>query len=192
MEPNASLSPHSEKLGAGYIMIPVLPPPCQSKLENIFLVVLIDSDDRKSCTPGKVSYNDEVFKPLIKELKFLETTGIVCETSQVEHRILFALNKVRGDNLGLHGILGFAECLSANFLCTICRAPQWETKIRTKEDSSLLRNCRNYSEDVVLNNVSETGIKEPCVFNQLRSFHVTDNFGVDVMHDFAEGMSTMS
>lgn len=190
VEPNAALGPHSEKLGAGYIMLPVLPPACQSKLENIFVVLIIDSDDRKSCVPERTSYNAEVFKPVIHELNFLEKTGIVCKTPDLgEVRVYFVLNKVRGDNLGLHGVLGFSECFTANYLCTICKAPQWLTKRMTMEDPSLLRDPQNYDEDVALNDVSRTGIKEACVFNNVRSFHVTDNMCVDIMHDGAEGLS---
>lgn len=190
VEPNNALGPHSEKLGAGYILLPALPPACQSKLENIFLVLLIDADDRKSCTPGRTSYNEEVFKPVIHEFNMLEKKGILCNTDDCgEKRVFFILHKVRGDNLGVHGILGLAESFSANYLCVICKAPNSKTKCMTLEDSSLLRDPINYAEDVALDNVSETGIKEYCVFNRVRSFHITENLCVDVMHDSAEGLS---
>lgn len=34
------------------------------------------------------------------------------------------------------------------------------------------------------NDQSETGIKEPCIFNQLKSFNVTENLSTDLMHDW--------
>jgi hypothetical protein len=51
-----------------------------------------------------------------------------------------------------------------------------------------LRNITNYTDDLIKNDVSLTGIKEPCVWNQIDSFHVTDNYSVDVMHDMLEGV----
>ncbi|KAJ1526452.1 hypothetical protein ONE63_009586 [Megalurothrips usitatus] len=125
LEANSDLGPHSEKLGAGYVGLPTLPPFCQSKLENIFLALLIDAADRKSDAPE--------LKPALT-WKFLS---------------LFALF----------------------------------------EDLSLFRDPDNYSDDVLVSNVTETGIKEECVFNQVRSYHVTGNMALDIMHDWAEGIS---
>ncbi|KAJ1519025.1 hypothetical protein ONE63_011369 [Megalurothrips usitatus] len=190
VEPNADLGPHSDKLGAGYLMLPTLPPACQSKLENIFLVLLIEADDRKSCVPGKVSYNAEVFKPVITEFNYVESKGILCNTHDLgERRVFFVLNVVRGDNLGVHGIMGFAKGFTANFPCTICRAPKLLTQSMTKEDESLLRTVTNYAEDVAKNNLTLTGIKEACVFNSVKSFHVAQSQSVDIMHDGPESVS---
>ncbi|KAK3907374.1 Zinc finger protein C25B8.19c [Frankliniella fusca] len=190
VEPNADLGPHSEKLGAGYLLLPALPPACQSKLENIFLVLLIDADDRKSCVPGKTSYNREVFKPVVDEFNYLETKGILCNTSDLGvKRIFFVLNVIRGDNLGVHGVMGFAEGFTANFPCTICRAPKLLTQSMTKENESLLRTVENYSEDLAQENMALTGVKELCVFNSVKSFHVAQSLSIDLMHDGAEDMS---
>lgn len=189
VESNAALGAHSEKLGAGYIYIPVLPPSCQSKLENILLALLISSDDRKSYEHGRISYNKEVFEPLVKECKFLETEGIQCQTDDLgDVKLYFVLMQVIGDNLGVHGITGYVEGFTANFPCTICRAPKELTKVMTREDPSLLRDPVNYAEDVETSNRSATGVKESCVFNELKSFHIAENFHVDFMHDGPEGI----
>lgn len=96
----------------------MLPPACRSKLENIFLALLIDADDRKSDgeETGRTSYNKEVFAPLIKELNYLENKGILCHTELGEKVIYFVLTLVLGDNPGVHGILGFVEGFSANYV----------------------------------------------------------------------------
>lgn len=39
-----------------------------------------------------------------------------------------------------------------------------------------------------MNNFACTGIKENCVFNSIQSFHATENYFVDIMHDFLEGV----
>jgi hypothetical protein len=36
--------------------------------------------------------------------------------------------------------------------------------------------------------VSLTGINQACVFNEISSFHVTENYAVDIMHDLLEGV----
>lgn len=56
-------------------------------------------------------------------------------------------------------------------------------------DESLLRNCENYSEDIVINDQSKTGIKKDFVLNKLDYFHVTNIMFVDPMHDITEGVS---
>lgn len=39
------------------------------------------------------------------------------------------------------------------------------------------------------NNLSLTGIRQECVFNKIPSFHVTENFAVDITHDIFEGVA---
>lgn len=56
------------------------------------------------------------------------------------------------------------------------------------ENRLLLRNAINYDEDVAISNVSLTGIKENSILNSINTFHVTQNFAVDIMHDIFEGV----
>lgn len=49
--------------------------------------------------------------------------------------------------------------------------------------SDLLRTVKNYTEDVEKCDASQTGIKTLAVWNKIQSFHATDNFAFDVMHD---------
>lgn len=58
----------------------------------------------------------------------------------------------------------------------------------TCQDDSLLRTIESYERDVLINDISVTGIKEKCVFHSLNDFHVTTNFAVDIMHDLLEGV----
>ena len=51
-----------------------------------------------------------------------------------------------------------------------------------------LRNEKNYERDLELNESSQTGIKEDCIFHKLENFHVTKNKTVDPMHDILEGI----
>lgn len=57
-----------------------------------------------------------------------------------------------------------------------------------EEDPSCMRNIDNYNIDVESKNFSETGIYKASTLNQIHSFHVTNNFCVDTMHDLYEGI----
>lgn len=96
---------------------------------------------------------------------------------------------VIGDNLGLNGILGFVESFSATHFCRICYAGPSKTRVMTKEDTTELRSKEEYEKDVQKCNFSETGIKEACIFNELKEYHVCQNQSVDKMHDVDEGLS---
>lgn len=58
----------------------------------------------------------------------------------------------------------------------------------TSHDDSLMRDIASYNLDVLYNNVSQTGVKEDCIWHTLNGFHVTSNFAVDVMHDLFKGV----
>lgn len=62
------------------------------------------------------------------------------------------------------------------------------TGVLATEVVSSLRNKVNYSEDVSKNDFKSTGINESSIFNTIHSFHVVENFSVDLMHDIFEGV----
>lgn len=183
-ESGNALSSHAgiNKLGAVYITVACLSPQLASALDNILLALLFHSTDRKQFG------NLAVFKILIEELKFLETDGIKIETSSGTVPIKFALALILGDNLGLHSILGYSESFNAEFNCRFCKIKRNESHSVCEISTKLLRTPQNYSEDILLNDISRTGIKENCIFNVLPHFHATTNYSVDIMHDLLEGV----
>jgi len=56
------------------------------------------------------------------------------------------------------------------------------------EKTDLLRTEQNYNNDLLLNNITETGIKENSIWNKINYFNVTANATIDQMHDFDEGV----
>jgi len=56
------------------------------------------------------------------------------------------------------------------------------------EDESLIRNPTYHAEDVVTNNVTETGVKINVIWNEIPGYHVTQNCVLDIMHDLLEGV----
>lgn len=57
------------------------------------------------------------------------------------------------------------------------------------EDISLMRSLENYSTDIDIDNFKETGIYRKAILNTINSFHVTNNYCIDIMHDLFEGVS---
>jgi len=180
------LGSHSgvHKMGCVYYTIAGLPPEYLSSLDNIFTAYLFHSDDR-----GKQFSNSQIFSSLIKEIIDLQVNGITINIDSNDITVYFALGLVLGDNLGLNSILGFVGSFSANHYCRICRSYKDDTQKMCRESELSIRNVQNYESDLSVNNVSLTGINEPCIFHKIPNFHVTDNIVCDFMHDIPEGVA---
>lgn len=154
----------------------------EAKLENIFLAAAIKSKDIKKYG------NEKCLQPLINELKFLEEEGILVRPPDGDtFHVHFILGLILGDNLGLNTLLGFSKSFSGTF-CRFCRLNKDECSETCTENSDKRRNISNYNFDLQKNNPKETGINSECCFNDIPSFHVVENFSVDVMHDIFEGI----
>lgn len=94
-----------------------------------------------------------------------------------------------GDNLGLNSTLGFAESFVANFPCRMCKMHFDEIRRLNDIPSHLNRTVANYDQDVAVNSMTETGVFEQCVFNEISYFHVITNASVDIMHDILKGVA---
>lgn len=170
------------KLGAVYVKIACLPPAIASGLGSIFLLSLFHASDKKEFS------NENVFVAAINDLIYLEQTGIEINVDNVVYQIKFQISGILGDNLGLNSVLGFNESFTATYFCRFCTASSVETGKMCKEITTLMRNRDSYEAQINLKNAKATGIKEKCTFNQIPSFHVTENYVVDIMHDLFEGV----
>ncbi|XP_039310574.1 uncharacterized protein LOC120358896 isoform X1 [Solenopsis invicta] len=182
-EVNNPLGSHSTCLGGVYYYIPCLPPECVSRLENIFLALLFNTEDRKEFG------NKQTFAPLIEELIVLEQVGITVTVNGNQYKIYFVLSLLLGDNLGLHAMCGFVESFRANYTCRFCKIHRNISQTTCLEDDYILRTRESYNVDLASANCSINGIKEECVFHAITSFHVVDNAYVDIMHDVLEGIA---
>ncbi|XP_022176334.1 uncharacterized protein LOC111037844 [Myzus persicae] len=154
-----------------------------SKLNNIFLAALLKSHDLKSYG------NDLCFKQLVEEFNSLEKNGILINTPDGPKTVHFILGLIIGDNLGLNSVCDFGKSFAANYFCRFCKAHKTLTHTLSEEDPTLIRNIENYTQDVEINDFSQTGISQNSILNNINCFHVTKNFCVDVMHDIFEGIS---
>lgn len=174
-----------QKLGGVYAICPFLPPEFSSKLKHILLVSCFNSQDRQSFG------NNVIFDPLINELKFLESEGIQITVEGMLHTIYFKLGLLLGDNLGLNSILGYTESFSATYCCRLCACSKDELHTMVVENNRLMRTIGSYDNDLLIDNLSLTGRREPCIWNNLGGFHCIDNITVDIMHDILEGVAPL-
>lgn len=184
VEPNKALGPHCEPLGCTYVQIATLPPEWSSRLENIFLVLIFDAHNRSLYS------NKKVFWPLIKVLKKLETEGIIVTIPGLgTFRLFVVVALLLGDNKALNEICGFVACFTANHYCRICKVFREAAWSMFEEDVNLLRTPENYQSDLLLNDSTETGIKEKCIFSELPSFEIPTDICIDEFHDLIEGVA---
>lgn len=178
LETNKDLGSHTtvHKLSACHITVASLPPAFQSLLENVFLCLLFHSTD-------KAFGLEEVFRPLLNELKFLEEKGIEVVVNNRTIRIFFALCIISGDNLAINTILGLAESFTANYFCRMCKLHSKATKIATVENTAFIRTQAVHDRDVQRNDMTSTGVKHKCIWDELKSFKITENIYADIMHD---------
>lgn len=179
-EINNNLGSHCESVCGIYYSFP-LSNTC-SKLDRIFVAGFIKSQDLKEFG------NDASLKYLISQLNEMENDGVILNTEDGCVKARFILGLILGDNLGLNSILGFSRSFSSTFFCRFCKTPKKKTHTMILEEHSYLRNIKNYEDDTENNCVAETGIIENSPLNRLISFHVIDNFAVDMMHDIFEGI----
>lgn len=174
-EINNPLGSHADPISFLYYSFPVIDN-CE-----IFLAAAMKSRDYKKFGNEKCLIN------LVNEIKILEREGIEIRTSKGIKTVHFVLGLFLGDNLGLNTALGFSS-FSANFYCRFCKSKKMTSHMTCVSNPDLLRNAKNYEEDVAAQNVSLTGIKENSIFNSIDSFHTTTNYAIDVMHDIFEGV----
>jgi len=183
VEPDNHTGSHAgdHSLGALYYQIPCIPQHHTSTLENVFVSSIFLSNDRHL-------NNGDAFRPVINELKDLEENGILVHTATGNQRVYFCCCLLLADNLGFHSITGFSESFNANYYCRFCKEHKLVMKRQIRENLLLLRNRENYEADILINNVSLTGIKDRCVWNELQNYHVITNLVADLMHDILEGV----
>lgn len=170
------------KLANFYFSIIDLPQHLLSKLDNVILVASLKTEDLKLCSPNSV------LRVITNELKELWEEGILFVHNGEQINLKIALAQVCGDNLGLHTLLGFSEGFNANYPCRRCKMHKKECQSVCFESKSKLRTVANYSLDVEINNLSETGLNFSSILNTLPYFHVINNFVFDIMHDLFEGV----
>ena len=166
------------KLGMFYMSLRCMHPSQYSKLDNILIY---------TCVPPNLNNHtnlDKILNNLVEEINFLYVEGLTLHGQNVKFKMLGLV----GDNLGQHQILGFTESFGANYWCIRCKSHRDSMKEMISVDKSSLRTPTNYSQDLTLDNLSQTGIGRECVLNKVVGYHVTCDIIFDLMHDMHEGV----
>lgn len=181
--PDDTRSPHgsSNKISAFYCSFPSLPPNYNSTLESILVLMLAKSEEIK-----EVGAN-ELLRILVQDLKPYEDNGIELNGQ----RVFIAPVLLMGDNLGINMNLGFPMNFSkAIYYCRFCFMKIAQCNTACKEIETFLRTEDIHKE--CLNNLGNPnknlGVMSRCDLEILKSFSVTQNFSVDIMHDLLSGI----
>lgn len=135
---------------------------------------------------------NDVLRPIVRELQFLENTDIKVNANT---QLRGTLANLSYDNLGGNWCLGLVIALTTKAsCCKICECDKAESTQLCVEDKSKTRNKFKYKRQLEIVSASEKvdylqtqGVKRYCVLNDLKFFHTFENFSVDIMHDLNEG-----
>lgn len=177
----------SHKICAVYFVIRNMPAEYLSKLKNIYLICLCNSNDLKT---KQTDFNN-IWTLIVNDISHLENVGIdIGNNVNIKGTIAY----LSFDNLGGNTSLGLVESFQSYFYCRICELPKDKCQLLTKEDPKILRNRNSYNAQLAIVDMSEKvnysqtkGIKRLCVLNDLKYFHMIENISVDIMHDLNEG-----
>lgn len=182
-ETNNPLGSHKaiQKIGGTYITLPCIPPEYRSTLDEIFVTLLFHASDRAQFK------NAAMFRILVDEINFLQDYGIVLHLPQGDQKVYFALGLLTGDNLGLNTILGYSMGFNATHYCRFC-----VTRKEDCEKDSFVRKENVRKKEKYLNDIhdglSSSGLNENSIWNEVKGFHVYENFASDpLLHEMAEG-----
>ena len=173
------------KLCAVYWILSNLPPGQHSSLSSIYLAVLCKSSYIKEYGYGKV------LEPLLRDLVVLEEHGVF--VTQIGKNIKGTVQCVAADNLGAHGIAGFVESFSGQYVCRFCTglSSDFQTKQVLSGEFSLRSKDRHreHVKHAVESGKPCVGVKRPCVLTEnLSHFDVTTGYPPDILHDLLEGV----
>jgi len=117
----------------------------------------------------KICGPNVVLKPIVVEVNHLYENGVTIYDQGLGERknIKVALGTLRGENLGQHCIMGFAEGFTANFPCIMCSMSKEETKTAVSETPKKIRSQYQLVRDAELMNLSASSVKFLTYFEKL-------------------------
>jgi len=138
---------------------------------------------------------DKYLYPLLRDLSFLETTGVYIEA--LGDSIRGSVTAVVADNLAAHAIGGFLESFGPNvkYPCRFCTASSDDIQNINASVSDFARRCpleHNLHVKTLNENPSADsvfGVKKDCELHKyLNDFHATTSLPPDISHDLLEGI----
>jgi len=176
------------KIVAFYYTVGNFHPKYRSQMRWIFLALLVRQQYLNDS-----SYH-AVLQPVIRDLRYLEETGVTVLTNVGIQTFKAKLVSLSADNLSAHVIGGFQQHFHAGRICRTCLADHSEISEKFSESDVTLRTKAIHSyhlEAVAANpqNARVYGVKGTCAFSDgLQDFDVTQRLPHDSMHDLLEGI----
>lgn len=171
-----------------YFQVLNMPQHYLSKLKNIYLVALCESQNLHHGN----STLDNILSKIVSEIKSIEEIGIDIGEKNYLKGTLACFSY---DNAGGNTICGFTECFSQGHFCRQCNCSKAETENLVEEKDSAMRSQEQYEEQLRIIANSENvdlektqGVKKRCILNNLSNFNILANKSVDLMHDSNEGV----
>lgn len=175
------------KICAIYFSIQNLPQRFKSKVNNIYLISLCNSDDVKM----KHTDFNNLWQSIVNEVKYLEKIGIDIDENI---NLKGTITQLAFDNLGANTALGFVGSFNASYYCRHCESSLKECQKMSRENILKRRTKESYNEQIDIVHRSEKvkydetkGVKYYCKLSNLEYFHIIDNPTADIMHDICEG-----
>ncbi|CAN8002931.1 unnamed protein product, partial [Ixodes pacificus] len=167
---------------AVYYSVLNAPTALKSRLSQIHLALLVN--EKLALKHGL----DKVFEPLIEDILYLESTGIVVHGETLNGSVLF----LTGDNLSCHRIGGFKCSFSHGRICRYCLALRHEISVKHSATDFIRRTPEGHMYHLRMKNngvstLSLYGVKEACPLT-FTGFQPTEHLPPDVMHDIHEGV----
>lgn len=173
----------THSLSPFYYLFPTLPPHIYSKLRFIFTALIAKSSD------VKMFGNDSMLYALVNVFYKLETDGIeLFKGTPSQRKIHIITSKIIGDNLSLHASCGFRQAFTIRRPCITCEITLDDLRNTVDLNPELKRTVQKYDNYFIENTYFEFGVEKPCIFNNLPSFHVSNNDIVDITHDINLGV----
>lgn len=170
-----------------YFVIKNIAPQHRSKLNNIFIVALCNSDDLKT----KYTDVNDIWRVIVRDISHLENGIYVGNGLTLKGTLVNLLS----DNLGANGALGFVENFSkSHYYCRFCECNKDECKTLLEEIPSKRRSMHRY--EVQINEIKNSekvdykvtkGVKRFCELTNLKYFDMFSSMTPDIMHDLNEG-----
>lgn len=186
IEINQALQPSAglHKVKAVYLRIVNLPPEYSTRLDNIYIVAVCNSNDVK-----ELGFN-HILEPITNEIKTLEINGTDLGEGL---RLKCILTSFTFDNLGGNECFGLQMNFSQGSFCRVCTISKKDSEYLTKNDPSLWRTKEEYNSFIVegVENLvpkDSKGYTHYSKLNNCAHFHTVVNHAVDPMHDLLEGI----
>ena len=149
------------KLLAVYFVVENVEAKFRATLKNIHLAILVKYKHVQRYGYGPV------FRPLIADLKKLETEGFMVNVNGQNHHRVGTVVALCADNLSSHSIGGFSCSFGAGRICRFCMASKEEISVNSDESEYVLRtkDVHDYHVNAVegnRNNIPIYGVNGQC------------------------------